>query len=176
MNIAKQKEILTLRKKAEELEKKYKEGNAALKDRVTQQYLNAAEMELVEYLSAEGFKVDENQTDKSQLVARLDSIWVSMNRHPHALSVYMSNGENYSITVLSTTVPLDDYYKKNASSQDIEIDRLKKYILEVEDRLDNLDKQEFRYCVNTETNGVNGIGYNKKTVLNFKEAMKLLFS
>lgn len=124
MNISKEKEILELRKQLQALENQFKEQDKTFKDNVSNQLLNAAEQMLVEYLSKQEFKIDTKQSDKGHVVARLDGIWVSVTRNPRTLSIRMSNGEDYSISVESTAVSLDVYGPKK--NQDAEIDGWKK--------------------------------------------------
>lgn len=47
---------------------------------------------------------------------------------------------------------------------------------EIKSRLENIDNQEFRYCMNTEMNSISGIKYEKKVFLEFKDVMDIMFS
>jgi ABC-type Zn uptake system ZnuABC Zn-binding protein ZnuA len=58
MNIAKYKEIVTLREELNYLEKEYYVQQAAVVDVKTDELLTEAVKEFIEYMKAEGFEVD----------------------------------------------------------------------------------------------------------------------
>lgn len=178
MNIAKQKEILSLRSEIQTLEQTFRDRHSQSLSIATTRMLESAEESILDFLQGEGFSVDNYLDDKGYYVARFSEIWVNVSPKDRILSVSMSNGEYYNVTVEST-VYLEGatYGFASGGSQDSELIRLQSRIEEIEKHILALDSQEFRYCLTVESNGIQrGHNFEKFIYINFEDALNRMFS
>ncbi|MED3553989.1 hypothetical protein [Cytobacillus praedii] len=178
MNIAKQKEILSLKAEVSSIEKEFNERLEATNNEITTKLITDAAKELLDFLVDQEFKIDETNKNQNHIVARLGQIWVGVSQYPSSLSVRMSNGEDYSISTQSTLLPLDKTVDRHESlmSQDNLISILKKRIDEVKNKMGSIDNQEYRYKLTTEEKSYNRMDYKNEIFREFKDIMTIMFS
>lgn len=150
MNIAKQKEIITLRKEQEELQASFNTQTESLLNAKIPELLDEATKLFVEYLQKEGFKV----TEISSELLRADlngELPIDFNRKPRIITVKMPNGESYSVTVTSNISDSGGTFSSMGGTEDDrEIAMLKQKIAHYNKLLLSLENSEFYYKLTTE--------------------------
>ncbi len=174
MNIAKQKEIIRLRKDVETLQDDYFTKKVAYEEQYKPEYFDSAIKSLKNYLKKEGFQETEDkygrlQMEQEGIIIRID---ISKNR----FTVNMPNGEKYNIGIKMMEPQFDTYVETPMLNQDSEIDRLNKFIDQFKTLFETVGTQKFCYTLFEEKYKSGNIDYTTRYFNNFNEIIKIMFS
>ncbi|MBK5482973.1 hypothetical protein JFV29_14070 [Peribacillus sp. TH16] len=182
MNIVKEQQIVTLRDEAKLLCDQFIEYRDNYFVEANNRMLSQAIQELIDYLFDNKFILEDLDTyddEERKLEATMGSISVTITKRKSVLQVKMSNGEEYDISIDS---PISIYelpkFTNLGTTQDAMIQSLKNSIEQIKDKLNCLDKEEYRYIVHTtDANTIFGdIKHKSSPYRNFNEVLDNLFS
>lgn len=182
MNIVKEQQIVTLRDEAKILFNQFTEQRDNYFVEANNRMLSEAIQLLIDYLLDNKFILEDLDTydnEERKIVATLRSISVTITKRKSVLQVQMSNGEEYDISIDG---PLSTFELPNlnnlGTTQDAMIQSLRNRIEQIKDKLNCLDKEEYRYIVhNTEVNAFFGdIKHKSSPYQNFNDVLDRLFS
>lgn len=181
MNIGKEKQIKQLISEQENLNNEYERIKNSAIELATSNLLGKAGEELAAHLEGEGLAIEEKPNFSAstyEMIASDEYLNVRITRKPEILSVHMSNGEKYDVTIKSTNEPYIINVSKSLS-QDDKISALKEGITQYKTAIQELNEDHisnYRYQVITEEYIRGDIRYPKKVYREFKEAIDMMFS
>lgn len=175
MNIVKEKEILALSDRAHKLFGDYHAKKSAVLSLRTEVFLDVAVEEFKNFIENEGFFIV-GDIQESFKADSGDGLVIRVDRKDVILSVYMPNGESYSVTVEDTLEPLEILQTNLTTSQDSQISYYKQYIASVEKRISDIENIQFRYILHTEPRDGRYSGNNRKSYLRFQDILSVMFA
>jgi hypothetical protein len=182
MNIVKEQQIVTLRDEAKTLCDQFTEQRDNYFIEANNRMLSQAIQELIDYLFDNKFILEDLDTydnEERKIEAILRSISVTITKRKSVLQVQMSNGEEYDICIDGTLSTFELPNLNNLkTTQDAMIQSLENIIEQIKDKLNCLDKEEYRYIVHTtEANTLFGdIKHKSNPYRYFNEVLDRIFS
>jgi hypothetical protein len=178
MDIAKEREILGLKKELESSESSYYQERSSLIDSKAPELINKAKNTVLDYIENQGFTVTdkENENIKADLNGELI---INIKHTPKSLSVNMPNGENYYITVEIRENTQNSWMASGSTSMDRDISLIKQKINTYKRQLDNLfENLIFEYQLSSEhyNDLSKTIEYKKKNHTDFSKLLEVMFT
>jgi len=175
MNIAKQKEIIDLRKEVNALQEEYQALEKKVVEENTALLLDSGIKEFVEYVENEGFVINGDPSAISYFTAEYESMSITVDRKERIFSVHMPNGERYSVSVEKNT-GYTPYKEKSSMSQNLELETLQNQIEEVKKLIESVHHTKFKYVLGTESIEYNGLQFDHIVFDKFSEVLEKMFS
>lgn len=178
MDIAKEREILRLKKELESSESSYYRERSSLIDSKAPELINKAKIEVIDYIENQGFTVTDKETEtiKADLSGELV---INIKHTPKSLSVNMPNGESYYISVEIRENTQSSWMASGSTSMDRDISLLKQKISTYKRQLDNLfENLIFEYQLSSEhyNDHSKTIEYEKKKHTDFSKLIEVMFT
>jgi hypothetical protein len=168
---------MALEEEAFALSKEYQKKKSAALESNTPLMLDSSIKNFVEFLEKEGFTVSYDENSKIKADSG-DGVIIRLDRKANIFTVYMSNGEQYSITVESTLEDIEMIKEDFGKIQDYQISYYQKLLETSKEQIKSVEQAEYRYILHTESISPlsQRIKYDKKAYKNFRGVLEVLFS
>jgi hypothetical protein len=174
VNIAKQKDIVALKREVSNLKDEFNSAQSANVTQNIERFLGDAIEQFKDYLSAEGFNF--TNSPGVTLTASSEGVFIKLQHYVTYFEVKMPNQEVYRVTVKTALEYSTENY--TGDNQDEEISHLKKQISKLNSLLDEVDNQIFYYELTKEIRRGPGVRNReeKEKYRSFDHILGVMFS